>query len=340
MSAKSVRVSRDGVTFYELPGTSADLSLDSSTADDSIFGTNFSSIQATIINWSISSNGLFKGFPGYKAQIKRAGTPTAFTSEATTQNGDYYYITDRAKSLWDHTAPVTVNDSATPVDASNIETIDYLNGGVKFVSGYTVTGPITVTGSFMATTRICFANTFDLSMTADIEAITTICDADDNNGFTVNSYNQQSAELSMDGFYSDSNTFIADLLARDVVIIEVDPAGDGSVTHRGYYMATSQSQSGDVGSTETESITYSLFVPEGVPRPFSVYVAETSALPDAVREILLAWQDRATLTVEYTAQDSTATRTGEVLVSDSSLSGGVDAINDYSFTFDGTGALT
>ena len=340
MSAKSVRVSRNGTDWYELPGSSADLSQDSATVDDSIFGTNFSSIQSTLITWSISSNGLFKGRPGYKAQIKRAGTATGFTGEATTEQGGIYYIVDRTKSLWDHTAGVTVLDGASEVDPSNIEFIDFLNGGVKFADGYTVGGSITVTGDYLGTSRICFANTFDVSMSADVENVTTLCDAGDNGGFAVHQYNQQSAELSMDGFYNDGSDFIDDLQSRDIVIIEIDPAGDGSVTHRGYFMATSHNQSGDVGATETESVTYSLYVPEGVPRPFSTYVSGESALPNAVREIILAWQDRETLSIEYTPQDSTITRSGEVLVSDCSLSGGVEAINDYSFTFEGSGQLS
>lgn len=339
MAAKSVRVSSDGVTFYNLPGSTAGISSDSATVDDSIFGTSFSSSQPTLISWSMNANGYFKGFPGYKATLKRAGTPTAFTTEATSAKGGGFYITDRAKSIWE-VGSVSVFDDAIAVDAEDIEYIDYLQGGVVFISGYVVSGAITVSGNYLPTTRICFAQTFSLSQSADTENITDICEANDNGGYAVNGYQQQTVELSLDGFYSDTSGFLADLLSRDEVIIEINPDGEGKSVARGYFRATSHSQDGDVGSTETESVTYSLAVPENVRYPFKWYHDSTSAIPVGVKVVLDAWENRKTLFVEYAAEGSAVTKSGEVLVSDASMDGGVEDINEFTFDFQGTGALT
>lgn len=339
MAAKSVRVSNDGVTFHTLPGSTAGISSDSATVDDSIFGTAFSSTQPTLISWTLNANGYFKGFPGYKAQIKRAGAPTIFTGEAASSHADGYYINDRAKSVWE-VGSITVNDAGSPVNAADIEYIDYLHGGVVFASGYSVTEPVTFDGNYMPTTRICYAQTFSLGQSVDSENITDMCEANDNNGFAVFSYQQQSVELSLDGFYNDASGFLDDLLSRDEVIIEINPDGEGKSVARGYFRATSHSQDGDVGSTETESITYSLSVPEGVNYPFKWYHDTTSAIPQGVRVMLDAWESRSNVFIEYVAEGSAQTRTGEVLVTDASLDGGVEDINEFTFDMQGTGALT
>lgn len=338
MSAKSVRVSLDGVNFVTLPGSTAEISSDSATVDDSIFGTNFSSSQPTLITWNLSSNGFFKGFPGYRATLKRAGTPTTITDEATAAEADGYYIVDRAKSVL-AASGVVVNDAGSPVAAADIEYIDYLQGGVVFVDAYTPSGAITITGQYLPTSRICYAQTFSLTQSADTENVTDLCEAQDNNGFGVFAYQQQNVELSLDGFYNDGSPFLADLLSRDQVIIEINPDGEGKSTARGYFRATSHSQSGDVGSTETESATYALTVPENTRYPFKWYHTSDASLPTGIKMVLDAWEKRVSLFIEYTSEGSSDTRTGEVLVSDTSLEGGVEEINEFSFDFQGSGEL-
>lgn len=339
MSAKSVRVSRDDVTYYNLPGSTADLSLDSASVDDSVFGTSFTSSQQTLITWNIGANGYFKGFPGYKATLKRAGTPTSFTAEATTSENGGHYITDRTKSIWE-AGSVTILDAGDAVDPADIDYIDYLHGGVVFATGYTVTGPITATGNYLPTSRICYAQTFSLTQSADTENITDMCEADDNGGFGVFGYQQQTVELSLDGFYNDGSDFLDDLLSRDTIIIEVNPDGEGLSVARGYFQASSVDQSGDVGQTETESVTYALNVPENVRYPFKWRHASNSSIPAGVKAILDAWEARESIFVEYKAEGSSVTRKGEALISDTSLDGGVEDINEFSFDFQGSGELT
>lgn len=338
MGAKSIQVSEDGVTYVTLPGSSGSLDIDKASTDDSVFGTNFVSSQQTLKSWSISANGYFKGFPGYRATLRRAGTPTAFTAEATTAKDGGFYITDRTKSIW-VIGSVTVLDDGEPVAASNIDYIDYLHGGVFFVSGYIVEGPVTVTGNFRPTSRICYAQTFSLTNSSDTENITDLCEANDNGGFSVFGYQQQSVELTLDGFYNDSADFIGDILADDIILIEVNPDGENKSVARGFFQASSLSNSGDIGSTEAESITYQLNVPEGIRYPFRWYHATDSAIPVAVKMILDAWEARTLLYVRYQAEGSTAPRVGQAIVADTSLDSGVEDINEFTFEFQGTGEL-
>lgn len=343
-NVKSVQLSKDGILFREIPGSSAEISSDSASTDDSVFGTTFTSSQPTIITWTMSSNGYYKGFPGYKATLKRTGTSTALASPAATtvdpEDALKFYITNRAQSLLDSTVSVDVLDDGVSVDADDIEYIDYLQGAVKFVTGYTVDGAITIDGSYLPLSAICFAQNFTLTQGADTENVTDFCAAQANGGYAVFSYQQQNAELSMDGFYSDTSGFFADLLSREQVIIEVNPDGEGKSVARGYFRASSHSQSGDVGSTEAESITYALAVPEGVRFPFSWYHAADSSIPEAVKWVLEAWSGREELHVRYRAENSTTRKDGKVLVSDTSLTSGIESVADFSFDFQGTGGIT
>lgn len=342
MNPKSFRVSKDGTLYREVPGSSADITTDLSSADDSVFGTTFTSQQPTLATWNMSSNGFYKGFPGYKATLKRAGTPTATTGEALAVDPEdslMYRVVDRTRSLWAYEEGVAVYDGATVVDEADIDYVDFLQGAVKFASTYTVTDDITVDVSYRSLSPICFAQSFTLTQSADTENTTDFCQAQDNGGFAVFSYQQQSVELSLEGFYSDTSGFFADLMARDQVIIEINPDGEGKSVARGYFRAANHSQSGDTGSTETESISWNLSVPEGVRYPFSWYHAEDSSIPNAVKWVLEAWIGREELYVQYRAENSGFIKSGKVLVGDTSLSGAVEEINDFSFDFQGSGEL-
>ena len=336
MAAKNVRISADGTTFYTIPGSSADISVDKSLNDDSIFGTTFTSQQATLKSWTASTSAFInKGAAGYRATIKRAGTPTGFTEESTENvEGNVYEIEDRDKSIWE-IGSVTVEADGSEV-TSGI-TIDYLQGRVIFDSA--PAEPVTVTGQYLPTERVCYANSLDLSQSLDAEDVVDFCEANDNSGWSVFAPQQQSVELSLSGFYNDSSTFGEDVEEDEVIIIEIDPAGDGKATARGYFQASSQSQSGDVGSTETEDVSYVLFVPEGVAKPFAWRFEEETNMPKAAQEIIKAWEGRYELDFEYTPQDSSVTRSGEVWISDCSLSSSVEGLAEMTISFQGTGVL-
>ena len=84
------------------------------------------------------------------ATIKATGTPTSFTDEACSLvSGKTYQIAATAKRAWYWFEPLTVKDGGTTVAASSIESVDLTVGKVTFVSSYTVTGAVTVSGKYL-----------------------------------------------------------------------------------------------------------------------------------------------------------------------------------------------
>src|SRR5690606_14139279 len=119
--------------------------------DDAIFGQNYASNNPNLGQWMITANGLFKGVAGYNVALKTSSTSTAMTDDATTQIGSTksYQITNTAKRVIDPDVAVVVEDGGTPVDADDIESIDYTGGTVTFVGGYTVSGSVTMTANYL-----------------------------------------------------------------------------------------------------------------------------------------------------------------------------------------------
>lgn len=343
INAKSVSFSKDDSTYVSVAGNSASLSEDSATVDDSIFGTSFTSTQPTLITWTGDTNAMFKGFAGYKATIKRAGTATTIATPLATAvdvDSGMYYITDRTKSLLVHTEAYVVKDGGTVVLNSQLDYIDYLQGGIKFADDYVVTGAVTIEGGkFLPLANVCFAQTFDLTQSADTENVTDLCTAQENDGYGVFAYQRQNVELSLDGFYNDGALFVDDLQSRGMLVVEINPDGLGKSVARGYFRAVSHGQSGDVGSTETENTSFSLAVPEGVALPFSWYHATDSAIPESILMALNAWEKRENLYFKYRAENSAKVRKGQVLISDVSMSSGVEAMVEFSISLQGTDKL-
>ncbi|MDT9702646.1 hypothetical protein, partial [Streptomyces sp. P17] len=73
---------------------------------------------------------------------------------------------------------------------------------------------------------------------------------------------------------------------------------------------------------------------------FSWYHTSGSGIPNAVKVLLDAWEDRESVLVRYQAQDSAIVSEGEVWVGDASMSTGVEAITDFTFDLQGSGELT
>lgn len=341
--AKRIRLSDDsGTTYYTLPGNTGELRNEAGEIVDTVFGQSFGSTQPGLIGWSITSNALYKGFAGYVATIKRQGTTTAFTTEAHSQVGatKTYQIDDATKQIWDRSVTFTVFDNAVDQTAE-VESIDYLFGRVTFKSSYTVTGPVTVTGSYFPTSDLCGANTFTLTQTAEGVDTTDMCTANGNGGYRVMDCGLKSVSLEMSGFYSLAYGYLAQLQARGEWIIEINPDGSDLSVCRGFFRTTAQSQSGPVGEPEEESISFQLNVPDDdlLETPFKWVHSGSTTLNQAVRIAIAAWQDGTTIDAQYLS-NGTAGEGGSVVVTEISLSGGLEVMNEFAVTLQGTGATT
>jgi len=338
--AKRIRLSDDsGTSWNTLPGNTGELRNEAGEIVDTIFGQDFQSTQPGLIGWSITSNALYKGFAGYVATLKRQGATTAMTDEAMSQTtGQEYQIDASARQIWDRSVTPTFEDNGVAVAVSNIESIDFLFGRVTFASGYVVTGPVTVTGSFFPTSDLCGANSFTLTQTAAGVDTTDMCLASGNGGFRIFDYGLKQLNLEMSGFYNGTYGYLADLRARNELIIELNPDGSNQSVARGFFRITAESESGNVGDPEEQSVTFQLSVPdeELLYKAFTWNHAVTSTLNEAVKIALTAWEESTVIDAQYLG-NGTSGEEGNVIVTEITLAGGLEVMNEFSVQLQGSG---
>jgi len=108
-------------------------------------------------------------YAGYATSVMMTGTSTAMTDDAMKLvSGKTYKIVATAKRVWDRTQTITVKDNTVAVSASNILSIDYLFGQVTFVSGYTVSGAITVSGKYLPMAAVAGSHAYTLNTAREL----------------------------------------------------------------------------------------------------------------------------------------------------------------------------
>lgn len=347
MAAKRVRVSSDnGVNWFTLPGSSGELTLEGGELDDTIFGFTYNSNFPGLINWSLTANAIIKGFAGYMAVIKKAeGAGTATTAEAATLVAGTlrtYQINNAAKQIWLRTAAVVVKDNAVNQNA-NVESIDYLFGRATFKSTYTVVGPVTFDITYLTPVVLGKGREYTLTQTAEAVDTTDFATAQANSGNRTFSPGLRNVSLELAGVYALTNAFKASLQDRAEVIVELTPDGVSESVARGFFRFASQAQTGDVGQLEEETVMLNLSVPDiAAPLtaqfPFSWAFSLATTLNTAVRKCIEAYVNELPLDVQY-LPDGLTGNSGDAVVTEISLSGGLESMNEFSVTLQGTGAL-
>lgn len=356
MAAKVINLSDDaGVTQYPLPGSEGSFSSEAEAIDDTVLGQTFQSNEIGLTGWSVSSNGIFKGFAGYVADIMKFGTATGFTTEAMTLvSGKTYQIDDPTMEVWDRTVAVVIWDDGAPVAAADIESLDYLFGRVTFISTYTPTGVITAnSGSYLVRETIGRANTYNLSMTAESIDESDFATVQANSGTRVFQPGLRTVALELGGIFYSTDSAKAELTARNEVIIEVDPAGDGLAVCRGFFKYANVAQSGAVGALEEETINLQLTVPVAnatnvfaVDIPFNWAFDATTTLSAAIQVAITSWiAEDNTVEVQYLPEGSIGQSPvdgieGAVIFTDISLSGGLSNMNVFVIEMQGTDEFT
>lgn len=340
--AKRVRVSNDdGTTYFTLPGNTASLTNEAGDLDDTIYGQDYHSSQPGLIGWTIGANGLYKGFAGYVAKLRQiAASSTSATALATTLvTGKTYQITDAAKRLLDIDSAIVVYDGGTD-HTEDVASIDYLFGTVTFSDGYTPTGAITVDASYFATTQLAGSRTFTLTMTADAVDNSTMPSVQANDGHRTFQQGLKTVTLEMGGVYSSSNGFWTALKARDLLVVEINPDGSDKSVARGFFRYTRQGQSGAPGALEEETVTLSLAVPDNplLSGPFFWRHTSDTTLNQAILIALAAWESGDEIDAQY-LPDGINGYGGKVVVTEMTLTGGLEAMNAFAVTLQGTGEL-
>lgn len=334
--AKRIRVSDDaGVNWYTLPGNTGEATDEAGDLEDTIFGQDYSSTQTGLIGRTINANGLVKGFAGYQATIKKMGTSTLMTTEAMSLvSGKTYQVTAATKRLFDkNNATLNVFDNAVNQNA-NVESIDFLFGRVTFKSAYTVTGPVTITTNYIPLVAVGCANEFTLTQQANANDVTCMDTAQANDGTRVFEYGLKTVSLELNGIYKSANGYKALLAARTETIIEISPDGGGLAAARGYFKPATTGQSGDVGDLESETITFNLSVPDDsrLLYPFHWLFAAASTVNLGIQKCLSAWENKTLIAVQYLS-DGTNGFKADAVVTDISLTGGLEAMNEFTINF-------
>jgi len=340
MAAKTVRISRDGgANWALLPGNDASIDLDGQELDTTIFGSDFNSAITGIIEHSLTANALLRKTAGFEARLKTIGVATPFTAESFSLVDGWYVIDDRSKSFWNINEEVIFSDIAGTIDPEDIAVVDYMNGKVRFVTGFTPDGAVTATGEFHPTANFGCANSIDLTQSS--ETIETGCfeTVGANGGFQTYEATLRDVSLDIEGFYRESNDFYETLLAREEILIEIDWDGKGTTICRGVFRVSTDGYSGGTGGDETESVSFVLSVPEGI-LPFSWYFAPTSDAPLGLKWAIQSWEDKEAVKIQYLPKGvGDRGFEGDYIITDCSMSTAVDAIGEASITGQGTGAI-
>jgi hypothetical protein len=341
-TAKIVQVSDDsGVTWKTLPGGSGDWNDEAGQINDTIFGHTFQSNQTGLITWTANANAIYKGFAGYVAKLKKSGTSTTFTTEAMSLvSGKTYEIADATKDVWDRSVVPSVYADAVLVNASNIESIDYLFGRVTFISTYTPAGAVTVSGKYLPMAEISKINSFTLTQTAAIIDKTDFALAR-TTGYRSFDPGLRTVGLQTGGFYDVTNDLVDILDAREEIVSEINPDGSGLSMARGFVKMASRTQSGDVGALEAETANFGLTVPENIDTVFAWRHDSSTTLSEAIQIVLNGWLNETPIMVRYLPDGvGSVGFSGECVVTDVSLSSSLDAMNVFAAKFQGSGEPT
>lgn len=344
MPAKLVQVNIAAITgpWNTLPGNVGSLDFEAGEIDDTIFGQTFQSNESGIIGWNVNANARYKGFAGYLVDLKKNDVSTSMTTEAMgLVSGKIFQITDVSKEVFDYNTTMTVFDNAID-ETSNVESFDFLFGRITFKDAYSVNEPVTITGNYWTTKLLATANAFTLTQTADAVETTDFDTAQTNGGFRTFQPGLRQVALETSGFYNLTNAMLADLLNSTELLIEINPDGAAKSLARGYFRAVNQGQSGDVGALEDETVSFLLNVPtpaQPLQRPFGWQHENDTTLNLAIQEILGQWEAEAEIFVQYLS-DGLVGEKGTAIVTDVSLTSGIDDMNEFACSFMGVGATT
>lgn len=350
MSNKRIQVSSDsGTTYYTLPGNQGEAREELNMVNDTIFGQSYESMSPGLGQWNIPANGIFKGVAGYNAILKKGGTPTSMTAEAMSLvSGKTYQVTASTKRVLSFANAITVLDNAVDHTA-NVESIDYLTGKVTFLSSYTVTGPVTITASYIPLTVIAKARSFTLTQTAAPVDESSYDTAQANSGMRTWAGGLKTVGVQLGGIMYATNAWRTALNARSIFYLEVDldATNAGTTIFRGVFKIANRVESGNQGALEEENLQLNLYVPDGdlVLQPFGWYITSGSTLNQAIQKTITAWVAQTAIRVRYLPTGAAGASPldgvyGDAIPVECTLANTVEGLNTFSFNYRGTGALT
>lgn len=345
MAAKQVLISSDDVTYSLVPGSGGEFTREGQAITDTILGQTYKSSITGPVTWGINVDAIYKGFAGYVAKILKPGTPTVAVGEAfTLVSGKTYRINNVAKRVWSRTVAIVVKDNAV-VHTADVASYDPLFGTVTFAAAYTVTGPVTADVTYIPMAAISKHTSYTLNQTSDPIKTSDMPALQANSGWDTFIAGLKTVNIELPNVFAAADGWHAALAARTEYVIEINPDGLGEAAGsiaRGYFRLTSDSQSGNVGALEEETLHFELNVPIQqtgplLDRPFGWIHAAASPIPVAIQKALTAWQTDTNAFGKY-LHDGTNGWKGAVVVNNVTLTGGMDTPNVFQANMTGSGA--
>lgn len=299
-----------------LPGKEASLNLDGNQIDITNFitaGTNgVKNYLVGLLDVNITTSGNLSSIQGYKALLKKSGTPTTFSAEAASLVGTLtYQITDVTKRAIDPDTALVIWDGSSPVTPVSI---DYLFGTVVLPSA---SGTITFhSGKYLPLTVIGQnSGSFELSLTGTVLDGTTRPAAISNGGLKVNLIGLIDSSANVDRMDDLTGDFKDLAQARTPFLLEFGLA-NGAFTARGWYTLKGAGSSGSVEGIEMEKLQ---FVPYGRATESFSYVY-TNAFNAGLADAIDAFFARTLVTAHY-LPDGTNGHSLDCYVAEFKLSG-------------------
>jgi len=335
---KVINVSDDGGSnWYAIPGPDGSFGVDGEQLDDKILGQTYDSKQPGLATWNVAGRGLYKGFAGYLADLKKSGTPTAATASAmSVVSGKTYRIDDASREVWDADTSIVVYDGVTDVTAQ-VESYNYLFGQVTFLGSYTVLAAITIDVTYYPMATFGKGRGFTLTQSANALDTSDYQTVQSNSGWRTHSAGLRNIALDINGIFNASDDWAGELINRQRILIEINADGNSKSTARGWFVIANTNQDGEVGDNENETVKFMLNVKNSSQDPFAWDHASDTTLATAIQKILTALEDQTDLDVQY-LYDGTNGTSGTTVVTGATLTGDIDSMNEFSFAFTGDGA--
>jgi hypothetical protein len=345
MAAKQVLISADDTTYYLLPGGTGELTREGRAIKDTIFGQTYESEITGPISWGLNANAIYKGYPGYIAKLLKPGTSTAMAAEACTLvSGQTYRISAATKRIINRAIAVTVFDNAVDHTA-DVESIDYLFGKITFKAAYTIIGPVTITGEYFPMLTLAKFQSFTLTQTAVAINNSDMPNLQTNGGFETFEPGLKTVNMDLPSVFAAADGWHGALVSRAEYVIETNPDGTGITgsVARGFFRLMTDTQSGDVGALEQESLKFSLSVPisvspqPAVSIPFGWEHGASSPIPTAIQTALTGWQTDTSVYGKY-LHNGVAGWKGAGVLTNLTLNAGMDSPNIFTVAFAMSGA--
>lgn len=189
---------------------------------------------------------------GFKCKVKKGGTATSFSSEATTQGAagstTTYQVTDYTKQIFDRTLTantsgaaglcVTVSSSVAGqvVQTSTKVTSWNYNFG-KVVLAAATTGTVKISGKYIPTTGVTAARAVGIETRLGMLDATVLTTSSTTNCGVVRRVGSLlDASVTLTELFGGTTKFIDGWNDRDEVMIEIVPGGSSGYRARGWFI--------------------------------------------------------------------------------------------------------